>query len=186
MPRAPPRERTYVHPRPAQRPPVDVVEDETTTITFPAGSDGDLKSLPPTKKVEEEGKIDALDQVPLDDKTATAWRLEIGTLLGRHVLGLDEDSLRWIDKFPEGYALYVRTTGPVESPRRDYYLYGCKEGHIFRSAREFFPHAKHLFESAKVAAKKKQPCECTYCSKTPQRTIRVRYPYQSPRKSAAS
>lgn len=94
MPRAPPRERTYVHPRPAQRPPVDVVEDETTTITFPAGSDGDLKSLPPTKKVEEEGKIDALDQVPLDDKTATAWRLEIGTLLGRHVLGLDGEYTR--------------------------------------------------------------------------------------------
>ncbi|KAL5485087.1 hypothetical protein ACEPAI_7729 [Sanghuangporus weigelae] len=120
------------------------------------GSDGDESRLPEAGEqvVLWDNTINVLEEA--DAETVRHWLGKIGNYLIHEGRGqwhnLREDRVYFLKRFPPGYKLYTRSTGPRDNPRKDSYLYGsttdrCRE---FRSPEEFVYHVKWMaFEDHK-------------------------------------
>ncbi|KDQ21407.1 hypothetical protein BOTBODRAFT_25847 [Botryobasidium botryosum FD-172 SS1] len=163
-PKAPPK------PAPAQRAQQGGRIGSSMRIAFPPNyTDGDSSLLydDGEKVIDENGNVNYLVSIPLTSDAGKLWRRKVGTFLAHRVLDIDRSrrSVWFVDKFPEGYALYEHRKGPSYKPRTDHYLVGCELGHIFRSPAEFALHAKRIFDVANASdPSEAPPCECKYCS----------------------
>jgi Transcription-silencing protein, cryptic loci regulator Clr2/Transcription-silencing protein Clr2 len=94
-----------------------------------------------------------------------------------------------LKSWPDGYRLYDHQKGPEDNPRHDLYLFGTSSrlsipyiDHLFsitgpprirfRSTNEFIPHVIWLLQDPS----KKNPCQCKYCTKKPQKEITASMP----------
>ncbi|KAJ7066548.1 hypothetical protein C8F01DRAFT_1019945 [Mycena amicta] len=129
-------------------------------------SDGDRRTWPShtTEVVDDEGNVNFMRAVPLDEPLAVKWRTGVGDAIAMHFNYPERESHRHVLRsFPSGYCMYDHHKGKQAAPRHDVYLFGC--GSRFRSVPEFIPHAIWLMGD------QNEQCKCKYCTKKPQREI---------------
>ncbi|KAJ7116061.1 hypothetical protein C8R44DRAFT_221096 [Mycena epipterygia] len=134
-------------------------------IDFPR-SDGDSGLWPQntTQELDEEGCVNFMQHVNLDEPIAIKWRVGVGDAISV-ALKLPGGQPYVLRDFPSGYRMFDHHKGKVENPRHDVYLFGSDSRARFRSVPEFIPHAIWLMGD------ENDPCKCKYCSKKPQREI---------------
>ncbi|KAJ7782034.1 hypothetical protein DFH07DRAFT_728887 [Mycena maculata] len=136
-------------------------------VDFPR-SDGDPRLWPTntTREVDEEGCVNYMQPVDLDEPLSIKWRMGVGDAISV-ALQLDASNKQSyvLRGFPSGYRMFDHHKGKAEAPRHDVYLFGSDSRARFRSVPEFIPHAIWLMGDGNV------PCKCKYCSKKPQREI---------------
>ncbi|TFK29704.1 hypothetical protein FA15DRAFT_752501 [Coprinopsis marcescibilis] len=135
-------------------------------------SDGDPATWPKNviRTVDNEGQVNWMQHLPLDDPTALKWRLQVG----KHIAadsGVEDpqEKDRWILRdWPTNYRIYDHNKGPDKGNiRHDIYLYG-PQSKRFRSINEFIPHAIWLLRDETMDSRN---CACKYCSKRQQKDI---------------
>jgi len=121
-------------------------EHKSDPIIRLTNSDGDPSILPPPRAsyIDADGNVNKFEAA--DAHTAERWKTKIANFLALYVLDRRGHALYKLWELPEGYTLWVHTTGPENEPRKDAYMYGCRLGHIFRSPAEFYMHAAHLIK----------------------------------------
>ncbi|KAJ7623176.1 hypothetical protein FB45DRAFT_924794 [Roridomyces roridus] len=140
--------------------------DNPVYLDFPR-SDGDAALWPinTTRIVDEEGCVNFMHPVALDEPLAIKWRVGVGDALSSQLSGLDKKRPHVLTGWPDGYRMFDHHKGKQDSPRHDVYLFGSDSRCRFRSVPEFIPHAMWLMGDPN------DPCKCKYCSKKPQREI---------------
>ncbi|KAG9007468.1 hypothetical protein FRB93_007883 [Tulasnella sp. JGI-2019a] len=132
-------------------------------------SDGDPTERPTALMQDRSvvnGEVNYHRKVNLNESACKAWRKKIGTTLARD-LNLDLTKEWYLAGWPQNYELFVHLKGPQYKPRHDLYLYGGPSR--FRSANEFYPHARWLLTNPEGK------CDCKYCGNTKlQRAINFR------------
>ncbi|KAJ7504318.1 hypothetical protein B0H11DRAFT_511367 [Mycena galericulata] len=137
-----------------------------TFLDFPR-SDGDRSLWPQntTREIDEEGCVNYMQPVGLDEPISIKWRVGVGDAIC-FTLNLDNTKQPYVLRdFPSGYRMFDHHKGKADNPRHDVYLFGSQSRSRFRSVPEFIPHAIWLMGDASVS------CNCKYCSKKPQREI---------------
>ncbi|KAH7921303.1 hypothetical protein BV22DRAFT_1122235 [Leucogyrophana mollusca] len=139
-----------------------------TFIDFPR-SDGDQSQWPTntTKAVDQEGHVNFMRPVPLDESLCIKWRREVGTSLAQR-MGLPQGPTYVLRGWPDNYQMFDHNKGPQGNPRHDAYLMGSRSAKRFRSVPEFIPHALWLIQDETMD---RANCPCKYCGKKPQREI---------------
>ncbi|KAF7308845.1 Actin-related protein 8 [Mycena kentingensis (nom. inval.)] len=123
-------------------------------------SDGNSSTWPKdtTEVVDDEGNVNFMRPVPLDESISVKWRIGIADALAAHFGYPDASSRSYVlQSFPHGYAMYDHNKGKRSAPRHDIYLFGGSSR--FRSVPEFIPHAIWLMGD------QTSPCACKYCGK---------------------
>ncbi|KAJ7696594.1 hypothetical protein B0H17DRAFT_1198102 [Mycena rosella] len=135
-----------------------------TFIDFPR-SDGDSALWPQntTREVDDEGCVNYMQHVGLDEPLAVKWRLGVGDAISFALKLTGEHHV--LRDFPSGYRMFDHHKGKADNPRHDVYLFGSESRSRFRSVPEFIPHAIWLMGDGS------EQCKCKYCSKKPQREI---------------
>ncbi|KAG8894707.1 hypothetical protein FRB99_001042 [Tulasnella sp. 403] len=135
-------------------------------------SDGDPAHRPSAQQMDRgvvNGEINYMRKVHVNEQASTNWRKKIGTLLQKD-LGLDPKKQWYLAGWPAGYELFVHLKGDKASPRMDLYLFGGQAR--FRSANEFYPHARWLLQDPTL---NRANCTCKYCGDTKyQRVVNFR------------
>ncbi|KAG7445019.1 uncharacterized protein BT62DRAFT_970236 [Guyanagaster necrorhizus] len=115
-----------------------------------------------TEVVDEDGHVNFMQPIELDNSIAIRWRASIGASVA--------NSMKWpvgpsyvLQDWPAGYRMYDHHKGLQGAPRHDIYLFGGPSR--FRSIAEFVPHAIWLANNMTTN------CGCKYCTKKPQREI---------------
>ncbi|KAJ7091415.1 hypothetical protein B0H15DRAFT_906443 [Mycena belliarum] len=134
-------------------------------LDFPR-SDGDSSLWPTntTRQVDEEGCVNYMQHVGLDEPLSVKWRVGVGDAISV-ALKLQSGSPHVLSDFPSGYRMFDHHKGKADNPRHDVYLFGSDSKARFRSVPEFIPHALWLFGNGS------DQCKCKYCTKKPQREI---------------
>ncbi|KIO24850.1 hypothetical protein M407DRAFT_97788 [Tulasnella calospora MUT 4182] len=123
-------------------------------------TDGDPAHRPTTQQRDScvvNGDVNFMRTVGVNEPAAALWRKKVGTALAKD-LGLDQGKVWYLSGWPVDYELFVHAKGPVNAPRLDLYLYGGPSK--FRSANEFYPHARWLLTAPSLETTK---CVCKYC-----------------------
>ncbi|KAJ7247607.1 hypothetical protein B0H12DRAFT_736890 [Mycena haematopus] len=138
--------------------------DNPTFIDFPR-SDGDSTLFPTntTRIVDDEGCVNFMQPVGLDEPLSVKWRVGVGDAIS---VALQLPNANYVLRdFPTNYRMFDHHKGKADAPRHDVYLFGSDSRARFRSVPEFIPHAVWLMGDGSDA------CKCKYCSKKPQREI---------------
>ncbi|KAG8878338.1 hypothetical protein FRB97_002592 [Tulasnella sp. 331] len=143
-------------------------EPRDQMIRFNA-SDGDASARPTESMLDRtvsNGEVNYHRKVNLNENACKTWRKKIGVALARD-LNLDSTKEWYLADWPQNYELFVHLKGSKANPRHDLYLYGGPSK--FRSANEFYPHARWLIINPDGK------CDCKYCGNTKhQRAINFR------------
>ncbi|KAF5387378.1 hypothetical protein D9757_005705 [Collybiopsis confluens] len=124
-----------------------------------AHSDGNVNTWPRnTERVVENGEVNYMQHIPIDEGMAVKWRVQVGAALA-NALNKPKGPNYVLEDWPTNYRMYIHNKGAVGSPRQDVYLFGSTHSPKFRSVPEFIPHT--IWLSGDLAT----PCECKYCSK---------------------
>ncbi|PAV18849.1 heme peroxidase 4 [Pyrrhoderma noxium] len=118
----------------------------TANIVTVTSSDGNISNLP--EESEEECSPDGeVDYQSLAEKVdVDHWLSSLGDYLiysNNHLKPSNMVSAHYkLDRFPDGYKLFIHRKGPKSDPRRDHYLYGSSSERCrkFRSPEEFALH----------------------------------------------
>ncbi|KAJ7180727.1 hypothetical protein C8R46DRAFT_885527 [Mycena filopes] len=134
-------------------------------IDFPR-SDGDSTLWPTntTRQIDDEGCVNFMHPVGLDEPLSVKWRVGVGDAICVS-LKLPGGQPYVLRDFPDGYRMFDHHKGKADNPRHDVYLFGSESRSRFRSVPEFIPHAIWLMGDGS------DTCKCKYCSKKPQREI---------------
>ncbi|KAJ6591499.1 hypothetical protein DFH09DRAFT_974599 [Mycena vulgaris] len=129
-------------------------------------SDGDPTLWPQntTREVDQEGHVNYMQPVGLDEPLSVKWRVGVGDAISV-ALKLTSGQPHVLRDFPSGYRMFDHHKGKADNPRHDVYLFGSDTKARFRSVPEFIPHALWLMGDGS------DQCKCKYCSKKPQREI---------------
>ncbi|KAJ7170508.1 hypothetical protein C8R43DRAFT_982000 [Mycena crocata] len=129
-------------------------------------SDGDSTLWPQntTRVIDEEGCVNFMQPLGLDEPLSVKWRVGVGDAISV-ALKLPPGQPHVLRGFPSGYRMFDHHKGKSETPRHDVYLFGSETKARFRSVPEFIPHALWLMGDGS------DPCKCKYCTKKPQREI---------------
>ncbi|KAG9006759.1 hypothetical protein FRB94_000443 [Tulasnella sp. JGI-2019a] len=118
-------------------------------------SDGDPNARPSATQLDRRrGKDNYHRKVHVNEPAGTAWRAKVGKALQRD-LDLDPAKQWYLADWPPNYELFVH----VNKERHDLYLFGGPAR--FRSANEFYPHARWLLTDPTL---NRSNCHCKYCS----------------------
>ncbi|TDL26161.1 hypothetical protein BD410DRAFT_784212 [Rickenella mellea] len=136
-------------------------------------SDGNPRRWPRERKLADPDS-DTIDYLvpadPNDEHDAHSllkWKCKIGGFLMDFHKRAEPNQNYYLTDFPDGYRLFVHRKGSKANPRRDCYLYGSANVTVFRSAAEFFFHAKWIVDGCQYGNNRKpRACGCKYCDPT--------------------